>query len=434
MKNRWLVFIGAVILAFLAIAFLFRRGHAISVMEEGSAGHSAIRPNAAPSIGTSPSAAAVDFDKALRDALDQSDPRQRSLEFGELLTRWFENNPDAAIAFVRILPHGQDLAEALLIVIPRLAGKDPDRAVKLANELAATREEMAVFSPLFDQIARGKGDSAEKLLQNVPPGEGRTNALRAIAVARADANILQALDWAKQIADPADRSSAIEATLITRAKRDPRRTIDLAREQLAGPALERTLTEAMRRLSAQDARSAAEVVPTLPDGELKTGATLDVVRALSMEQPQIALNWVKTLPAGHVRDLAVNNVLDFWSAKDPAAAADYVTQLSTDAGRDAAASHLAGGWAARDPTTALQWVAQLSGSTRVAAEVSGVSGWARVDPEAAAQWAAKLPDSDSARDSAVKAALSYWKLRDPDAAARFADAFAEKKSGGSAAR
>src|SRR5689334_19756200 len=122
MNNRWFVFAVVGALGLLAILFLGVRRHATG---DRSASLSAEASNANHSSRTTE--AGADFEKGAREALAESDPRKRSLTFGELLTRWFDADAEGAITFVKTLGHGQDLAEALLIVLPKLAASDPDR-------------------------------------------------------------------------------------------------------------------------------------------------------------------------------------------------------------------------------------------------------------------------------------------------------------------
>jgi hypothetical protein len=315
-----------------------------------------------PEVSASPDPAPASLQTALENSLREDDPRQRSMHFGQLLTRWFEQEPEGALAYLKSLPpDSAAYTEGLFIVLPRLAVADPARAIDLAREMATTHEQQSVYSALFDGIARRGRATALGLIENVPEGEGRDNALRAVAVSWADENVLEALEWAKQLGKPAEKSAAIEATLIVRSKRDPRRTIDLARELLSGPALTHTLTEALRYLTAQDARAAGEVVLTLPDDDVKSRAALEVARSLASEQPQLGVKFVESLPPGQLQSLALSNVLNVWSVTDPAAAARWARTLPADSGaRTPAIISIMARWMRSDPTAARQFASTLS--------------------------------------------------------------------------
>lgn len=423
--DRWKILAAAILLAGLAAAIWFISHPSFSEKQD-RANARTLTPERPTSVAilTSPSPAASvprsDSSQALNAALRESDPRKRSMEFGRILAEWFEKNPEDALAYVRNMPRGgAEFTEALFIVLAGLGKKDPARAVDLAREMATTREQQAIYSLLFDQIVRTDIRTALDLIERVPEGESRNNALRALAVGWADQDVLAALDWAKGLTDPAERATAIEATLIIRAKRDPQRTVDLAQQLLTGDALDRTLTEAMKNLIEQNPRAASEAVVRLPEGNVKTRATLEVVRALAAEQPATALAWIKTLPPGQLRQIALNNVLDFWSANDSRSAGEYVAQMPAGPDQDVAVTHLAKNFAATDPSNAVRWAESLPGSARTAALVSIASGWAQKDPAAATRWAAALPVDNPARADAINDALSYWFLQDYEAARNF---------------
>ena len=429
--DRWKILAAAVLLAGLAAAWLVSRTIFSGEQDRASARTLTSERPADVAISSSPSPRGsvpqTDSSRALSDALRESDPRKRSMEFGKILTEWFERNPEDALTYVRNMPRGgAEYTEALFIVLSGLGKNDPARAVGLAREMATTREQQAIYSALFDQVVRTDIRTALSLIELVPQGESRDNALRALAAGWADQDVLAALDWAKGLSNPTERATAVEATLIIRAKRDPRRTVDLAQQLLTGDALDRTLTEAMKNLAEQDPRAAGEMVMRLPDGAVKTRATLDVVRALAAEQPATALAWIKSLPPGQLQQLALNNVLDFWSANDPQSAGEYVAQMPAGPDQDVAATHLAKSFGAADPSKAVRWAESLQGSARTAALVSIASGWSQKDPSAATRWAAALPIDNPARADAIKAALSYWFVQDYEAARDFLNNLAQQ--------
>lgn len=430
--DRWKVLVAIVLLAGFAAAIWFvgrpdssgERDRIRGTTSTSDRPADVVSPASPSPEGSVPQ---IDSSQGLNDALHESDPRRRSMEFGRILAEWFARNPEGALAYVRAMPRdGAQYTEALFVVLAGLGKKDPARAVGLAREMANTREQQAIYSLLFDQAVHTDIRTALNLLELVPEGQSRDNALRAVAAGWAGQDVLAALDWAQGLSNPAERATAVEATLIIRAKRDPRRTVDLAQQLLTGDALERALTEAMKNLTEQDPQAAGEVVMRLPEGVVKTRFTLEVVRALAQQQPATALAWINSLPPGQVQQLALNNVLDFWSANDPRSAAEYVAQMPGGPDQDLAAAHLAKSLGATDPASAVRWAASLQGSARTAAFVSIASGWAQKDPSAATRWAAALPVDNPARADAIRDAASYWLLQDHEAARNFLNDLARR--------
>jgi hypothetical protein len=372
---------------------------------------SPVRPAA-----TTPDAAA-DFRAALDGARALAQPGPRAREFGRTLLEWIARDPDAALAYVRQLPPGAEHTQGLLLVLDAIGRTDLDRALTLARELVTTREQRAIYSSLFAQLAAADPASAVARLALVPAGDSRDYALRALADGWNRTDPAAALAWARGLAG-ADRTAAMEAVLATLGSTDPLRTIELAHETLTGAAFERTLVAALQALTLTDAKAAGALVNTLTPGEAQTQAALAVARALAAQNPSEALVWVRTLPAPDAQRLALNNVLEIWAAQDPVAAGQYVVQMNAGPEQEAAAGHLARLLAA-NPAGAIAWAQSLTSEpARQTALVNLASAWAQNDPAAAARWATSLASLD-VRTPALNGALSYWVMQDSGAARNF---------------
>src|SRR2546423_12546319 len=259
--DRWKILAVAVLLAGLAAAIWFvSRTNSLGGQDRARARTLTLERPADIAISASPSPRAsvsrIDSSQALNDALQESDPRKRSMEFGRILAEWFERNPEDALTYVRNMPRGgAEYTEALFIVLSGLGKKDPARAVGLAREMATTREQQAIYSGLFDQVARTDIRTALRLIELVPEGESRDNALRALAAGWASQDVLAALDWAKGLSDPTQRAPAAAASLHIASERAAPRTVHLARAPSTRAGRAPTLTGATTKLSGQAAQA-----------------------------------------------------------------------------------------------------------------------------------------------------------------------------------
>lgn len=409
------------------VALWLRRGG--SVPRKSDAEFQAPKPPSSVVLGSSatsghlknPAASGIDLSALLDQALLEQDPQKRSIEFGRLLTQWFEQAPEAALAYVQKMSRGAEYTEGLFIVLSGLGKSDPERAVTLAGEMAGTHEDRMIYRVLFDQIARGDLASALAYLPLAPVGEARENALRTLSAAWSEKDMVGALNWAEALGEAGDRTAALEPALAALAKEDPRRMFDLALKYLSGDALERTVATGLKQLTLTDPSAAGQVISQLPAGPWQTQAAFDVAHALADQQPETAFAWLKTLPPGELQQAVLNKVMDLWSASNPADASQYVAHMAAGADQDAAASRLAQRLANTDRPDAIRWVNGLeSESARNAALVSIASGWAQSDPAAATRWAGTLASDNPARAEAMRGALSYWVMTDAVAAANFA--------------
>lgn len=374
-------------------------------------------PAAAAPVPVQTGASVVDFRAQVDAARALRNPAQRALEFGRGLQAWIARDPAGALAYVRSLPPGSDFTQGLLMVLSAIGRTDPDRALALAAELAKTREQRAIYSALFAQLTEADPASAVSRLAQVPAGEARDNALRAIADGWAQADPSAALTWAQKL-NPADRAPAMEAVLASLVETDPMRAIELAQQSLSGTAFDRTLLAALQSLTKTDPKTAAALVSKLEPGEVQNQASYAVARALAADNPTGALAWAQTLPAGDLRGKVLNNIMDSWAAKDPVAAGQYVAQMPAGPEQESAAARLAT-LLAGNPTQAIAWAQSLgSPAARSAAVINLASAWAQRDPAAAAQWAGSLQPAE-VRSEALNGAMSYWLMQDSAAARNY---------------
>src|SRR5207249_1274802 len=69
----------------------------------------------------------ADLDQALRER----DPRKRLMDFGFALALLFKQDPDAALAYMRAMPQGEEYTQGLLMVLGALGQSEPKRALTL---------------------------------------------------------------------------------------------------------------------------------------------------------------------------------------------------------------------------------------------------------------------------------------------------------------
>lgn len=365
-----------------------------------------------------PGAEISDFAAELDKVRGFKNPALRSQEFGRILRLWIARDPEAALAYVRQLPEGNERNQGLALIISIVSLRDPDRAIALARDVASTRELQPVYSAIFAQLASQNVQEAIKRLPALPAGPGRDNALRAIADIWARADSAAALAWAQKL-DPADRGPALEAILQSVAATDAARAIQLAQQSLTGQALERSLAFSLRILTPNDPQAAAAIVAKMPSGEPQLFASIDVARAYAVRDPAAGLAWINGLSDPNIQRVALNNLLDGWVSSDPVNASKYVAQMPAGPQQDAAASHLAGPLASMDVPNAIKWANSLpNASSNNAALLTIASVWSRSDPAAAAQWAVTLP-AGATQTEALNGALSYWTLHDAPAAQNY---------------
>lgn len=351
---------------------------------------------------------------ALDLALGNADPGLRAREFGQLFYALVQRDPEAALAYLRRMPRSSVYSQSLFMVLDAISRRDVDRALDLARELARSQEDRAFYSALFDRLARENLSGAIQRLAAVPAGTARENAVRALTDAWVRMDPAAALAWAQQLADPADRSPAVETALRDLAERDPLRAVDLALKSMTGGALERTLSRALQQLTTTDPDAAARLIALLPPGDMQTYSAVNVARVLAERSVESALAWINSLPIELTQWIVRNNVLTTWAQKDLLAAARYVADMPPGGGLDFAAGHM-GTLMAVNPRDAILWAESLPRTARDAALISIASAWAQREPAEAVRWAVTL-QGEPLRTNAIGGAYSYWQMLDHTAA------------------
>ncbi len=362
---------------------------------------------------TPPDDASLEWETQIARVRRIADGNQRSQAFGNLVRQWYERDPALALDRVQHLYGHAGYTQGLMIVLESIGKNDPERALRLARDMAGTRRQNAIYSVLFAQLATADPARAVTDLGLVPAGESRATALRALASAWALNDAPAALAWAQGLDADGDRPTAMASVLTILADLDPTRAISLARESLTGENGNRVVLAALRRLSEDQPEAAGALIVALSPGYVQTCAALDNARSLAAREPTAALAWIDKLPGEGLHQTALNNVLDIWSRDQPRACEDYVAALPAGPAQDTAAAHLAADLGTVDPANAIAWANTLDSSTaRSAALVSVASAWARGDAADASHWAASLPPDDPARAEALGGALSYWVASD----------------------
>ncbi len=368
----------------------------------------------------SPRSRPKDLTGDLNRILGETDPGKRSGDFGRLLKQWFRDDPEAALAYLRTVPRGAEYTNGILIVLGGIAETDPERALKLAADMASKPEEWIVYNALIAAIAAKDINLAHALLDHIPAGDPRTNALRALFSQWAYQSPEAALAAATASPDPTERAIAVESTLAILTRNDPAKAATLAAQLLTGIQRDRVIANCIRQIEEDDPLAAKSMLDLLPAGESKSEATLRLIRSLAAQDTPAALAWVESMAGSPLQGIALRNLLDVWSLTAPDDASAHVAAMPPGPAQNTAAAHLASLLATTNPTSAITWAETLASASAKNAALAGIaSAWARKDPAAATRWAAGFPPDSPLRTETLRGTLSFWALANPAGAADF---------------
>jgi hypothetical protein len=318
----------------------------------------------------------------------------------QLIGRWAELEPEAALQYALELPHGSLAPEAINVVITTWAATDGRAAearveamtesfakriawAALAEAISATDPKRAftlmrrgtpsaeAIEVLFERWTKNDPYEAAAGLELLGHRYQRDVALRAVSRKFAEADRERALEWAQAL--PASERSG-ESIAI----RDPAR-----------------LATVVETWMNEDPGAALNWLRQLPDDFAKSDVLTALTRSLSDDDPGPALEVAAMMPAGKARDSALTKVINNWGEKDFTGALAWAQQLQETALRQNLLSRLAGQLAGQDIPAALELASSIGDKPGQQAVNSVLDAWTRKEPAAAAAWAVAQLENES---------------------------------------
>ncbi|HEX7653332.1 MAG TPA: hypothetical protein VF607_07490, partial [Verrucomicrobiae bacterium] len=217
---------------------------------------------------------------AVLAAFQVTDPRQRAIQFGRAYAEWFALDPEAALAWLALIPQTAEYTQGLLIALPAIGTHDPHRALELAGSMAVTREQQAVYNQLFAQFWRQDPALALGWLETLTPGAARELALHTVADQWDRQDPAAARQWAATLSDPAERQQVETDLLIRQARQEPAEAMAQAAKILDAASYQQVLSAGMQAWLARDPAAATKAIGELPAGEMQNTLTGQAARVL----------------------------------------------------------------------------------------------------------------------------------------------------------
>jgi len=184
-------------------------------------------------------------------------------------------------------------------------------------------------------------------------GAQRVAATPPVAAASVPASVLSDnTDWAA-------RRQACLQTALRMAQTAPLEALRWAAkqpEEISGPAVIATASEAARENPVASLNALAELIPSAE----RDAAIIHAAAQWGLLEPAAAAAWASGLPANELRERACTAVALALAERDPRGAADFVaTQMAEGVPLRTATVGVVQRWAQRDPAAATHWVSQF---------------------------------------------------------------------------
>lgn len=335
--------------------------------------------------------------RAALAAIETQGLRDREQIRLQLLARWAELEPEAALEYARKLPSGSIAPGAIQAVVKswlandagaaeEAIGKMPESfarqiawAVLVASVsetnlkraftmLSGTTLSAFAVNGMFEKWAETDLEEAAAHATLLPPGFTRDLALRRASEKFAEADRERALAWAQSLSGSQFEGATIE-------RREP------------GP-----LAAVLRTWMSEDAQATLQWLEALPNDFAKVDVLAVLSRELADEEPDKAVEVAVMMPAGAAQDSALRRLVGNWATKDFSGALKWAQEQDAEV-RQVLLPPLVRQLAWRDRPAALELALSIGDKAGLRAVRDVLDAWTRTEPEAAASWAAAQPDN-----------------------------------------
>lgn len=285
----------------------------------------------------------LDRSRALLELIDQLAPgefetviaqfralgitQNRLGEYSMLLSAWAKVDPLAALEYARANTQG---GYASTTILSTWASMDPDAALRWAE----SNHDGNGANPFLTGVIRGIAERdlprATQLLEGMPYGEQRAEALAGMMQHILKQGPEASRDWITAIGDERLRSGAIMRMAEPMADIDPKGTADWLVKN-PGEASDRRLDDVYERWAGKDLDAALTSINSLPAGAQRSNALGGVVSIEASRDPKAALALLDRYPAD-VNDGVLRDFVRNAATKDPEIAANTISRM-TDAGQ-----------------------------------------------------------------------------------------------------
>jgi hypothetical protein len=306
--------------------------------------------------------------------------------------------------------------QALQAVLETIAQTDPQRALRLSDDLPGNLQQRIAYT-VYDAWATRDPAGAAAGLGQLKDVNQRRNALYAVMNQWGQRDPAGALAWARQVPEPGMRLEAMRHVFGQMGGRDPEQALAMASDLPKHQQVQ--MHKAVLGGWAQSDPEAAEKwIMGRTDKIEQQQMILAAVDYLDWMAPDRAGAMLTKLAPGSARDQALQNLVRNWSWNDAAGARDF-TQSLPEAEQKRLHATVAEALAGRNPEEAMDYLKEHP------IDDPAHEAWARLarsitdqaSPEKALEWARGLED-EVTRRKALPEIFSLMAASDPAAAAR----------------
>ncbi len=291
-----------------------------------------------------------DFEQVVADFRELGMTEERMAEYGLLLNAWAKVNPEGALAYAK---ENTKSSFASVTILSAWAGYSPDAAIQWVKLNHEGDKANPYLVGIIKGIASSNPERATDILQDLPFGRERGEALRAILPHVSKLGTEKAIAWLATIKDEKLRAGATATLASSLAKKDPQATADWLKT-LSADTLKASAGSVAKAWAEQDLDKAVEWTNSL-EGQTRTNAASQMMRQFVSSDPNKAATWMKTMSADPGYERVVRTFMFSTGRDHPEVALANLDQVGDD-WRDRSQQMILMGWAAKDKGAATQWM------------------------------------------------------------------------------
>ena len=323
-------------------------------------------------------------------------PKQKKEFYGLFFQSYAEVDPAGAFQAVNGLTVDPDQKETLIYDVTG-SWASTDLAGCMTNFLAMPKgpnRAEALRAMLNNGVQVDPKAMLNLLAQN--PGDTNFSQLQETSREVAQDDPALALDSAKLVTNPQERSVLISGALQGWTQADPQLAWKYAGSQLAGDEQKKAVETITHDVAHDDPLLVSDWIGKMPDGPAKDRACTMLLFQWSVYEPDQAANWVQTLRDDKNKADQVDRVAGHWASQDPDKAKAWINSLPNTAERDSGNYAYAWQVASQDPTSALTTAATIADPALQQRALAQVYKRAAADATTAQAWLqqSSLPDDE----------------------------------------
>ena len=306
-----------------------------------------------------------------------------------LLTRWGQEDPDAAFASLNKMDYRKSGGDASS-VLSSLAAVDPKRAVEWLNDPDNAMKHRPGMGHILSgtiakEWARQDPEAAFEWATGLPK-EQRVGAYTGVLGTMAASDPVRASTLALELEPGRERGMVVGQVAKAWAKQSPGEALAWA-ETFEGRERHHVVGQAIEAWTRDAPVEAASYVEQLEVDE-SGGQTARVAANWAQQSPSEAAEWLSTRPEGKGKEGGMGRVMWQWTTTDPAEASTWLAEQPAGQSRDIGAAALSKAAFDNDPEGAVSWASTIADDKMRSQMINrGLSEWVERDTNAAQAWA-----------------------------------------------